>query len=142
MQACVSPNGDSNSKGNSYDLLSAEVAHIVKIEEYAQTPDIEQLIDVMTFLNVQATMMRGLRDRVIGTADTINPHEIRDIATRRQDGHWASLNVSAPPTIPRRALHADYDAIAAAADFFDLRSVAKQSHFRLPMEAYSFPHPA
>jgi uncharacterized protein (TIGR02687 family) len=119
---CLAQWRDSSSKGSSYDLLSAEVARIVKIEEYVHTLEIEQLIDAMTFLNVEEAMMRGLRDRVIGTAGTINIQEIRDIATRRQDGHWASLNVSASPTIPRRALHAVYDALVAAAEFFNLRN--------------------
>ncbi len=127
---CLAQWRDSSSKGSSYDLLSAEVARIVKIEEYVHTLEIEQLIDAMTFLNVEEAMMRGLRDRVIGTAGTINIQEIRDIATRRQDGHWASLNVSASPTIPRRALHAVYDALVAAADFFELRNRHKDGfHF-------------
>jgi uncharacterized protein (TIGR02687 family) len=119
---CLAQWRDSSSKGSSYDLLSAEVARIVKIEKYVHTLEIEQLIDVMTFLNVEEAMIRGLRDRVIGTADTPNIQEIRAIATRRQDGHWASLKVSASPTIPRRALHAVYDALVAAADYFDFRN--------------------
>src|SRR5262249_49280870 len=90
---CLAQWRDSSSKGSSYDLLSAEVARIIKIEEYVHTLEIEQVLDVMTFLDVDKAMMRGLRDRVIGTVDTINLQEIRDIATRRQDGHWASLNV-------------------------------------------------
>jgi uncharacterized protein (TIGR02687 family) len=119
---CLAQWRDSSSKGSSYDLLSAEVACIVKIAEYVHPLDIEALIDVMTFREVEEAMMRGLRDRVLATADTITVEEIRAIATRRQDGHWASLNVSASPTVPRRALHAVYDALVAAADFFDLRN--------------------
>jgi uncharacterized protein (TIGR02687 family) len=119
---CLAQWRDSSSKGSSYDLLSAEVARIVKIEEYVHTLELEQLSDVMTFLEVEKAMMRGLRDRVISTAETLDIQEIRDIAIRRQDGHWASLNVSASPTVPRRALHAVYDALVAAADLFDLRN--------------------
>ena len=119
---CLAQWRDSSSKGSSYDLLSADVARIVKIEEYVHTLEIEPLIDVMTFLDVAKAMMRSRRDRVIGTADTINLQEIRAIATRRQDGHWASLHVSASPTIPRQALHAVYEALVAAADCFDLRN--------------------
>jgi uncharacterized protein (TIGR02687 family) len=119
---CLAQWRDSSSKGSSYDLLSAEVARIVKIEEYVHTLEIEQAIDVMTFLDVEQAMVRSLRDRVISTAHTINIQEIRAIATRRQDGHWASLNVSTSPTISRRALHAVYDALVVAADLFDLRN--------------------
>jgi uncharacterized protein (TIGR02687 family) len=119
---CLAQWRDSSSKGSSYDLLSAEVARIVKIADYIHTLQLEQLWDVMTFLDVEKALMRGLRDRVIATAETLDIQEIRAIAMRRQDGHWASLNVSASPTIPRRALHAVYDALVAAADFFDLRN--------------------
>ena len=56
------------------------------------------------------------------TADTINADDIRPIATRRQAGHWASLTVAGCPTVPRKALHAVYDALVAAADFFALRN--------------------
>ncbi|MGH8060178.1 MAG: BREX-1 system phosphatase PglZ type A, partial [Candidatus Entotheonellia bacterium] len=119
---CLAQWRDSSSRRNSYDLLSAEVARIVKIEDYVHTLEIEPFVDVMTFLEVEKAMMRGLRERVIGTADTINVEEIRDIATRRQDGHWASGNVSASPTVPRKALHAVYDTLVAAADLFDLRN--------------------
>lgn len=52
----------------------------------------------------------------------INPDEVRSIAIRRQAGHWASLMVNGSPAVPRRALHAVYDALVAAADFFALRN--------------------
>ena len=76
----------------------------------------------MTFLDVEKAVIRQLRDRVQGTADTIAVDEIREIATRRQAGHWASPGVSGSPEIARQALHAVYDALAAAADFFGLRN--------------------
>ena len=50
---CLAQWRDSRSKGSSYDLLSAEVARIVKIEEYVHTPEIEQFIEVVTFLDVE-----------------------------------------------------------------------------------------
>jgi uncharacterized protein (TIGR02687 family) len=122
---CLAQWRDSSSKGSSYDLLSSEVARIVKIEDFLYNLEIETLLDVMTFLDVEKTIVRGLRDRVISTADTIDTNEIRDIGTRRQDGHWASLKVSASPTVPRKVLHAVYDALVAAADFLDLRNQHK-----------------
>ena len=47
---------------------------------------------------------------------------MRAIATRRQAGHWASLAVAGATEVPRKALHAVYDALVAAADFFALRN--------------------
>ena len=91
---CLDHWRDSSSKGSSYDLLAAEVARIVKIEEYVHDVDIAKLLDVKTFLEVEKAIVRGLRDRVVHTADTIDAEEIRAIAARRQDSHWASLQVS------------------------------------------------
>ena len=119
---CLAQWRDSSSKGSSYDLLSAEVARIVRIEDHVHNLEIETLLDGMTFLDVEKAIVRGLRDRVMSTADTIDAEMVRDLATRRQDGHWASLKVSASPTVPRQALHAVYDALVAAADLFTLRN--------------------
>ena len=119
---CLAQWRDSSSKGSSYDLLSAEVARILNIEDYVYKLEIETLLDCITFLDVEKAIVRGLRDRVISTADTIDAEAIRTLATRRQNGHWASLQVSAAPTVPRQALHAVYDALVAAADLFALRN--------------------
>jgi uncharacterized protein (TIGR02687 family) len=119
---CLAQWRDSSSKGSSYDLLSAEVTRILKMAEHVSTLDIEPLLDVMTFLDVEKAIVRGLRDRVLSTADTIDIAAMRAIATRRQDGHWASRTVPPSPTVPRQALAAVYDALVAAADFFALRN--------------------
>ena len=51
---------------------------------------------------------------------------MRAIATRRQAGHWASPIAVGAPEVPRKALHAVYDALVAAADFFSLRNQYQQ----------------
>src|SRR5262249_32184763 len=43
-------------------------------------------------------------------------------ATRRQAGHWASTTVDGDVSVNRKALHAVYDALVAAAEFFALRN--------------------
>lgn len=118
---CLAQWRDSSSKGSSYDLLSAEVARILKIEEQVAPMEIEQLLNVMTFLDVEKAIMRGLRDRILGTADTLDFEAMRDIASRRQDGHWASRTLPPSSTVPRQALTAVYEALLAAAALFDLR---------------------
>ena len=84
--------------------------------------EIDHLLDVMTFLAVEKRIASGLRERVQATADTINADDVRAVATRRQAGHWASPTVAGAPEVPRKALHAVYDALVAAADFFALRN--------------------
>ncbi len=122
---CLAQWRDSSSKGASYDRLSAEAAAVLKIEDSLPNLDIEQLVDVMTFLAVEKRIASSLRERVQTTPDTINADDVRAVATRRQAGHWASLTVAGAPDVPRRALHAVYDALVAAADFYALRNVYK-----------------
>lgn len=119
---CLGQWRDSTSKGSSYDRLSEEVASLLKLPDQLDGQDLDALIDVMTFLDVEKAVISQLRDRVQGTAETLAPDEIREIATRRQAGHWASPGVSGSTEIARKALHAVYDALAAAADFFGLRN--------------------
>ena len=118
---CLAQWRDSSSKGSSYDRLSAEVAAIAKIDELLADLEIDHLLDVMTFLAVEKRIASGLRERVQTTAETINADDVRAIATRRQAGHWASTLAVGAPETPRKALHAVYERLAAAADFYALR---------------------
>ena len=122
---CLAQWRDSSSKGSSYDRLSAEAAAILKIEDQLPNLDIDQLAEVMTFLAVEKRIASSLRERVQTTAETINADEVRAIATLRQSGHWASLSVADSTDAPRRALHAVYEALVAAADFYALRNQHK-----------------
>ena len=124
---CLAQWRDSSSKGSSYDRLSALVAESLKVPDLLYKQEPEDLLDVMTFLDVEKRIISQLRDRVKATAETINAEEIRDIAARRQDGHWASPNVAGSGDVPRKALHDLYDALVAAADFFALRNQYPQA---------------
>lgn len=120
---CLAQWRDSASRAVSYDVLSAEVAASVKIADYLHESEIERLLNVPTFLDVEKAICRGLRDRVRATADTMNADAIREIATQRQAGHWVSSHVQGAATVPRSALRAVYNALIAAADFFALRNL-------------------
>lgn len=122
---CLAQWRDSSSKGSSYDRLSAEAAAVLKIEDHLPGLEIDGLLDVMTFLAVEKRIASSLRERVQSTADTINADDVRAVASRRQAGHWATLSLPDSPHAPRRALHAVYDALVAAADFFALRNLHK-----------------
>lgn len=118
---CLAQWRDSSSKGASYDRLSAEAAGVLKVDDHLAGLDVDLLRDAMTFQAVEKRVAAGLRDRVRATADAIDVDEVRAVAGRRQAGHWAS------PTLPdssgqRAALYAAYDALVAAAAFFDLRN--------------------
>jgi uncharacterized protein (TIGR02687 family) len=119
---CLAQWRDSSSKGSSYDTLSAEVAALINLDDHLHQLEIHDLNDVMTFLAVELALVSRLRDRVQNTATAINADEIKEIATRRQSGHWASLNVHGAVAVPRKALHAIYSALVSAAEFFSLRN--------------------
>lgn len=119
---CLAQWRDSSSKGSSYDRLSEDVAALIHLEDHLHGLEVGDLIDVMTFLKVEKTVASLLRERVQSTADTINADDVRAIATRRQAGHWSSPTVAGAPEVPRKAFHAVYDALVAAADFFSLRN--------------------
>jgi uncharacterized protein (TIGR02687 family) len=122
---CLGQWRDSSSRGASYDRLSAEAAAVLKVKDHLPDLGIDQLLDVMTFLAVEKRIASSLRERVQATADTVNADDVRAIATRRQAGHWASLAVAGSTDAPRQALHAVYDALVAAADFYALRNLHK-----------------
>jgi len=134
---CLAQWRDSSSKGASYDTLSGIVGKILKVEDCLPAMEVEELLNVMTFLDVEKVILSNLRDRVMATADTIKADEVRSIAAQRQDGHWANANAAADSEVPRQAVHAVYDALTVAADFFDLRNrqVGKLS-FETPKQAY------
>ena len=119
---CLAKWRDSFGKSESYDRFSAEAGGILKIEDYLPNFEIELLVDVMTFLVVEKRIASGLRERVQGTADTINAEDVRTIVSRRQSGYWASSELTDSLYAPRQALHAVYDSLVAAADFYALRN--------------------
>jgi uncharacterized protein (TIGR02687 family) len=119
---CLAQWRDSTSRASSYDILSAEVAEIIKIADHLHDLEIDALRDVMTFLDVEKTLCRSLRDRVQATTEAINTEQVREIVSRRQAGHWVSLNVPGATSVPRKALRAVYDALLATAELFDLRN--------------------
>ena len=119
---CLGQWRDSASKSASYDRISGIVGDKIHLPDHLGGKDIDRLLDVMTFLDVEKAIISGLRDRVLASADTINVGEIRGIVTRRQSGHWTSESVVGDKSVPRDALHLVYDALIAAAEFFELRN--------------------
>ena len=119
---CLAQWRDSSSQGASYDRLSTEAATLLRIEEHLPDWEAEHLVDVMTFLAAEKRIASSLRERVQTTAETVNPDDVRKIAARRQAGHWASRSLPDSADAPRQALHAVYEALKAAADFYALRN--------------------
>jgi len=119
---CLAQWRDSSKRGASYDTISSMVSELFEIEDHVQRSEVEELLDVMTFLVVEKAIMRGLRDRLIATAEMVKPEEIRQLAGRRQAGHWAMTASPTGSDVPRAAIRAVYDALVAAADLFEMRN--------------------
>lgn len=119
---CLAQWRDSSTRGASYESLSAAVAEAIRLEHHLGSLEIEDLVEVKTFLLVEKAIASRLRDRVLETAAAIKPQAIRAIAAQRQDGYWASPALPDTAAAPRRALHAVYQALQTAADLFALRN--------------------
>jgi hypothetical protein len=65
---CLGQWRDSSSRGSSYDILSSAVAESLSLRDVLMFRDVESLLGVMTFLDVEKTIIRLLRDRVPDTA--------------------------------------------------------------------------
>ena len=120
---CLAQWRDSASKGMSYDRLSEYVAQRIKLSDQLHSFDIGNLIDVQTFMDVEIEIARNLKQRVLATSDAINVEEVRSIATKRQAGHWALPTVPGASSIPRKELHAVFESLVTAAEFFNLRNL-------------------
>jgi uncharacterized protein (TIGR02687 family) len=112
---------DSNSTGASYDSLSARIGKLLNIGEHLSGFDLEALEAVETFQDVEKRLTSLLRDRVLGDQDTLKAAEVHQLADRRLDAHWASASLPDGHDTPRQAYRAVYLALAAAADFLELR---------------------
>ena len=117
---CLAQWRDSSSKNNSYDVLVAEVGERLHMRDHLHGCEIEELLDVMTFLDVEERIVHGLLDRVTSTTDAIDPEAVGNIVDRRLAGHWVSSG--SVPEAQRNARRAVYKALAVAAQLLHLRN--------------------
>jgi uncharacterized protein (TIGR02687 family) len=104
----------------SYDVLSGWVADELKIASLLGPMAAETLVDAMTFEAIEKRVIGDLKARIISAAGA-NMDTVRELIARRRDGHWANP-LLAGANDATRALAASYDALEAAAGFFELRA--------------------
>lgn len=104
----------------SYDKVSGMVADELHIMDILGPMGAEALADAMTFEAIEKRVIGDLKARII-SAGGANMDTIRALIARRRDGHWANpmLAVANEST---RALSASYEALEAAASFFELQA--------------------
>jgi uncharacterized protein (TIGR02687 family) len=103
-----------------YDALSSQVADELHILSLLSPLGADQLADAMTFEVIEKRIIGDLKTRIVA-ADGANMDATRTLIARRRDGHWANI-LLAGPNDSTRALSASYDALEAAADFFELQA--------------------
>ena len=117
---CLAQWRDSSSKSSSYDVLAAEVGARLHMPDHLRGSEVEELLDVTTFLDVEKRIVQGLLDRVTSTTDAFDPKAVGSIVDRRQAGHWVSSG--SVPEAQRNARRAVYKALAVAAQLLHLRN--------------------
>ena len=119
----------------SYDVLSNQVAEELKVAGILGPMQAEELVDAMTFEAIEKRVIGDLKARIIAGGGA-NMDAARQIIARRRDGHWANpLLVGANDST--RALAASYDALEAAAGFFELQAKHGQG-FSFPDASAAF----
>lgn len=103
-----------------YNALAQAVANELELVSLLSSQSAEQLVECMTFEDVELRMVQELKKRIVAGAGA-NMDVVRALMARRRDGHWANP-LLASANERTRALAACYDALTAAADFFILKS--------------------
>ncbi|RKR45948.1 BREX-1 system phosphatase PglZ type A [Paraburkholderia sp. BL17N1] len=103
-----------------YDTLSALVADDLRVADLIRPMSAEDLIDAMTFEGIEKRVIADLKGRIIAGGGA-NMDSVRALIARRRDGHWANP-LLAGANDSTRALAASYDALEAAASFFELQA--------------------
>lgn len=103
-----------------YNALSKAVAKELNLLGLLSGMTAESLADSMTFEVVEQRIIHDLKDRIIAGAGA-NMEAVRSLMARRRDGYWAN-RLLAQTSDTTRALVACYDALEAAADFFELKA--------------------
>lgn len=103
-----------------YNALAQAVADELNVKVLLTNHSAEQLLDCMTFEDIELRVVQDLKTRIVAGAGA-NMDVVRTLMARRRDGHWANA-LLASANERTRALAACYDALTAAADFFTLKA--------------------
>lgn len=104
---------------SSYDAVSAAVARELGLASLLCGFSAEDLVESMTFEETERRIIKDLKDRILAGAGA-NQGPLFALIARRRDGHWAN-RLLADGSDVTRALVASYDALEAAAKFFQLK---------------------
>ena len=127
--ACLAQWRDSSRHAKSYDTLSLQVETKLKLKDHLTAFEAEALAEVMTFQVVEQAIASRLKDRVLTVMNAEHVQAILTLVVRRQAGHWATLQISSTPEVPRATYHAIYEALGAATILFELKRQVEVTGF-------------
>jgi uncharacterized protein (TIGR02687 family) len=104
-----------------YNALANAVATELELTELLRSQSAEQLVECMTFEEVELRVVQDLKKRIVDGGGA-NMDVVRAHIARRRDGHWANQMLASAHD-NTRALAACYDALTAAADFFSMKAM-------------------
>ncbi|MDD2609336.1 MAG: BREX-1 system phosphatase PglZ type A [Giesbergeria sp.] len=108
----------------SYDTLAKVVAEELHIEALLGQLHADQLAEAMTFEAVEKRIIADLKGRIMA-GHGANMDAMRTLIAKRRNGHWANP-LLAGANENTKALSASYDALEAAASFFELQAAHSQ----------------
>jgi uncharacterized protein (TIGR02687 family) len=103
----------------SYDTWSGAVARELDLKSVIASFSAESLAETMTFEEVERRIIQDIKGRIIAGAGA-DMNTLRGLMARRRDGHWANKRL-AHTSATTLALASCYDALEAAASFFELK---------------------
>ena len=124
---CMGQWRDSSSKAESYDALANLVSEALNIKGKLNELEADNLINSVTFLEIEKTIASKIKNTIVETADIVNADEIKRLVRKRQDMHWANQRIASTTSAPRTQLHSVYVALASAAEYFSLKNKYKDS---------------
>ncbi|WP_045217472.1 BREX-1 system phosphatase PglZ type A [Desulfonatronovibrio magnus] len=103
----------------SYGQASAWVATDLNLDSQLGKFDLPDLVDIMTFEQVEQSLIRLLRTKMVSHAEC-SIDELKSIIARRKDGHWAKVSLDQYSSKGNIYFSA-YTALEAALDLTALR---------------------
>lgn len=112
----------------SYDKLATLVADELHITPLLGHLPADLLAEAMTFEAIEKRIIADLKSRIMA-GHGANMDAVRELMARRRDGHWANPMLAGANNDTHantKALSASYDALEAAASFFEMQAAHSQ----------------
>ena len=107
---CLNEWRESNRFFAKYDDFSAAIADELQAENWLSGLDLDDLMNVQTFLRVEHRIIVELRERVLHSIEITDNKDIIAYVKKRQDCHWAS-NMLKDTAVARTVYNRLYEAI-------------------------------